>query len=128
MRKGAKGNKNDREERSKMNKMRQIKFTIESGIVGAFKAKCESEGISMTSVIESWMRGRQPTGHLKVKTQTSLQRKKAVAEILDKLNNVLEKHEQYRDSIPGQFTQRYETADEFCGRVSEAIGILEDAL
>jgi esterase/lipase len=108
--------------------MRQIKFTVEEEIVGAFKDKCASEGISMTSVIKSWMSGRQPTGQHKVKTQTSPQRKKAVAEILDKLSEVLEEHERYRDSIPEQFTQRYETADEFCGRVSEAIDILEESL
>jgi hypothetical protein len=108
--------------------MRQIKFSIESDIVVAFKSKCASEGISMTSVIKSWMKNRQPSGYLKVNTKTGPHRKKAVTEIVHKLRDILENHEHYRDSIPEQFTQRHEIADEFCEKLDEAIGILEDAL
>ena len=107
--------------------MTQVKFTIESDIVSTFKARCAAEGVSMTSVIRRWMETRQPVKDIKAKLSTRSGRKNAVTEHISLLNAVLEHEEQYRDLIPEQFAQRYETADHACGQLEEAIGLLEDA-
>jgi esterase/lipase len=105
----------------------QVKFTIESDIVSAFKARCAAEGVSMASVIRLWMATRQPAKDAKAKICTRPGRRRAVAEYIGLLNAVMEKEEQYRDSIPEQFAQRYEAADHACGQLAEAIELLEDA-
>ena len=110
-----------------VNTMTQVKFTIESDIVTAFKAICAAEGVSMTSVIRGWMKTRRPVKAVKVKICTRPGRKTAIKEYIDLLNSVLENEEQYRDLIPEQFTQRYETADHACEQLAEAIELLEDA-
>jgi hypothetical protein len=56
----------------------QIKFTIEAYTVVLFKARCESEGVSMTSVIRQFMVNCQPFKSAKPKTDTRPFRKKAV--------------------------------------------------
>jgi hypothetical protein len=103
----------------------QIKFTIDTGIVVAFKQRCASEGVSMASVVRKWM----AVGGIdaKPRIETVPQRRKAVADMIDLLSDILEIQEQYRDSIPEQFAQRYESADRACGQLAEAINCLEDA-
>jgi hypothetical protein len=105
----------------------QIKFKIDTDIVSAFKARCASGGVSMTSVVRDWMKTRYPVKEVKVKTLTRPERKRAVMTIIGLLNDILENEEYYRDSIPEQFTQRFEDADHFCEKLAEAIGCLEDA-
>ena len=107
--------------------MTQIKFTIESEIVSAFKARCEADGISMASVIRQWMSARQPEKGVKIKAGTRPMRRKAIAEIIVLLNEILENEEQYRDSIPEQFSQRQELSDRACEQLTEAINSLEEA-
>ena len=109
------------------NTMARVKFTLDSGTVSAFKARCMSEGVSMTSAIRQCMRTHQPIRDVKTKTLTRPRRKKAVTEIVSLLSDILEKEEAYRDLIPEQFTQRQEVADQFCERLEEAIACLEDA-
>jgi len=109
------------------NSMEQIKFTIESDIVSAFKARCKSEGVSMTSVIRQYMKTSQPAKGVKIKTDTRPLRRKAVLEIIGLLNGIMQMEEQYRDNIPEQFESRYESADQACEQLSEAISCLEDA-
>ena len=82
----------------------------------------------MTSVIRQWMETRQPTKNTNTKILTRPQRRKTVIKCIALLTDVLEKEEEYRDLIPEQFNQRYETADHFCEKVAEAIECLEDAL
>ena len=107
--------------------MTQVKFTIETDIVSAFKVRCATEGVSMASTIRRWMQGRQPAKDFKVQVSTRGERKKAVARCVCVLNEVLEIETQYRDAIPEQFEQRYETADQACEQLEEAIGLLDDA-
>ena len=109
------------------NKMTQIKFSIDSDIVSVFKARCSSKGISMTSVIRDWMIDRQPTGIIKPHTLSRPKRRRAVAEIIGLLEDVLEREEQYRDSIPEQFAQRYEWSDHACEHIAEAVDSLREA-
>jgi esterase/lipase len=105
----------------------QMKFKINSGIASAFKARCAAEGVSMASVIQEWMITRYPAKGMNTKNLTRQQRKKTVTQLISTLNDVLEHEEQYRDSIPEQFGQRPETADQTCEKLAEAIDCLEEA-
>ena len=109
------------------NMMTQIKFTINSDTVSAFKARCASEGLSMASVISQFMKASQPAKVVKVKTDTRPLRKKAVLEIVGLLDNIMQKESDYRDNIPEQFQSRLEAADRACEQLSQAISYLEDA-
>jgi len=105
----------------------QVKFTIESDIVSAFKARCASEGISMTSVVRGWFSTRHPTRNTSVNTATRYHRRKSVQDMIVLLSIIMDSESEYRDSIPEQFTQRYDAADHACDMLAEAIGSLEDA-
>ena len=109
------------------NRMTQIKFTIESDTVSAFKARCASEGVSMTSVICLWMLSGQPGGATKIKTDTRPHRRKAVAEIIGQLTDIMNREADYRDNIPEHFEQRIDAADHACDQLAEAIAYLDEA-
>ena len=107
--------------------MTQVKFTIDAEIVTAFKAQCESEGVSMASTICRWMKTGQPVKAVKIKMETRRHRRKAVMEIIRLLNAILEEESGYRDNIPEQFEQRVEAADYACDQLADAISSLEEA-
>jgi len=109
------------------NAMVQVKFTIDCDTVSAFKARCASEGVSMTSVIAQFMKACPPVKGIKVKTDTRSLRKKAVQEIVSLLDTIIKKELDYRDNIPEQFQSRFEAADQACEQLSQAISCLEDA-
>ena len=109
------------------NLMEQIKFTIESDTVSAFKARCRIEGVTMTSVIRQYMKSCHPAKGLKFKIDTRPLRRKAVSDIIGLLNGIMQMEEQYRDNIPEQFQSRFESADQACEQLSQAISCLEDA-
>jgi hypothetical protein len=106
--------------------MTQIKFTIDADIVAAFKARCTSTGASMASIIREWMSTQRPIKDSVPKISTRSQRRKAVSEIIGLLNGIFEMEEQYRDSIPEQFAQRYEQSDHTCEQLADAISLLEE--
>ena len=105
----------------------QVKFTIDYDTVAAFKARCASESVSMTSVISKFMKTCKPDKALRVKTDTRPLRKKAVLEIIGLLDDILQKESDYRDNIPEQFQSRQDAADQTCDLLSQAISCLEDA-
>jgi hypothetical protein len=107
--------------------MAQVKFTIDADIVSAFKARCALADVSMASVISQFMKTSQPMKGIKVKINTRPQRKKAVSEYIGFLGDLMYNEEQYRDAIPEQFELRYETADNTCDQLAQAIANLEDA-
>jgi len=107
--------------------MTQVKFTIEDDIVRAFRARCVTEGISMTSAVRDWMKTSHPAKEPKLDTDTRPHRRKAVREIIGLLNDIADREAEYRDNIPEQFAQRYEDADQACNMLSEAISSLEEA-
>jgi hypothetical protein len=107
--------------------MTQIKFTIESNIVAAFKSRCAAEGTSMTAVIRRWMKTCHPSKDPKFGLLTRPQRRKAVQEIIGALNKLAESEGDYRDNIPEAFEQRREAAEHTCENFEEALGYLEDA-
>ena len=108
--------------------MVQVKFTIDSHIVSAFKARCASECVSMASVISQFRITCQPAKSIKVKTDTRPLRKKAVLEIIGLLDSIMQKESDYRDNIPENFQSRRETADQTFEQLSQAISCLKDAL
>jgi hypothetical protein len=105
----------------------QVKFTIESCVVDAFKLRCSDKGISMASVICEWMKTGRPTTSLVLESQTRSLRKKSVMEIIDLLEDIAQNEEDYRDAIPEQFQSRYEVANQACELLNEAISCLQDA-
>ena len=107
--------------------MTQVKFTIESSTVSAFKSRCASEGVSMASAIRQFMSTCRTTKEMKPKTHTRPLRRITVVETISVLNNVLDAEAAYRDDIPWQFAQRYEAADHACEMIEEAIASLEEA-
>jgi hypothetical protein len=109
-------------------KMKQVKFTIEDEIISSFKAKCSSSGVSMTSAIRQFMSNQQAiVKDEKLQTQTRPKRRIAVTRIISLLCKILETEEEYRDSIPEAFTQRYEISEHACEYLSEAINSLDEA-
>jgi len=109
------------------NGMTQIKFTINSDVVSIFRAKCASNGVSMTSVVRKWMVDRRPNKFAELAISSRPERRKAVAAIIGLLGEILKMEESYRNSIPEQFVQRYESSDITCEQVAEAIACLEEA-
>ena len=109
------------------NTVTQVKFTIESDIVSAFKKRCALEGVSMASVIRQYMRNGAPVKHPATKTHTRPCRRKAVDEAIALLNNILNDEYAYYDNIPDQFEQRRGAAEHTCEKLSEAIGCLGEA-
>jgi hypothetical protein len=106
----------------------QVKFTVEAGIVSAFKTRCAAHGVSMASVVAQFMETfRQPVKATKIKVDTRTHRKKAVSEYIGLLEHILQMEEQYRDAIPENFEARYESADYSCEQLAQAISYLEDA-
>lgn len=107
--------------------VRQVKFTIESDVVSAFKARCAVANISMASALRKWMKTYNPAKEVKANPATRPHRRKAVLEIIDRLNEISSMEEDYRDNIPEQFAQRREYAESSCERIAEAIALLEEA-
>ena len=106
--------------------MVQVKFTIESDIVSSFKSRCASQGVSMASAISRFMESAQPSKATKPKISTRPQRKKALAEYIRFLEELMGMEEQYRDGIPENFSSRIESADYSCNQLSEGISCLEE--
>ena len=109
------------------NAMTQVKFTIESDIVAAFKSRCVAEGVSMASEVREWMKSRNPAKEVRTKHHARPHRRKAVREIIALLNDIMELEADYRDNIPEHFSQRHEAADNACELLAEAITCLETA-
>ena len=107
--------------------MTQIKFTIDAGVVSAFKARCKSQGVSMTSVISQFMKTNRPVNCIKVKADTRQQRKETVLRLIGSIESIMQMEERYRDSIPEQFESRIDTADRTCEQLAQAVSCLEEA-
>jgi len=107
--------------------MTQIKFTLESDIVAAFKARCIAEGISMTAATRHWMVESRPSKNAGANVSTRPNRRKAVQDIIGLLAVIMDSEAEYRDSIPEQFAQRFEAAELACDMLAEAINCLEEA-
>ena len=105
----------------------QCKFTVNADIASAFKTRCVSKGISMASVIQGFMKDCRPAKGAAEVLATRPHRRKAVFEIIELLNRIMELETGYCENIPEQFYQRREAAEHTCGQLSDAIACLEDA-
>jgi len=105
----------------------QCKFTVNADIAATFKARCASEGASMASVIQGFMKDCRPTKGAAEVLSTRLHRRTAVSEIIGLLNRIMEFEAGYCENIPEQFYQRREAAEHTCDQLSDAIVSLEDA-
>jgi len=108
-------------------KMTQVKFTIESGIVAAFKARCASEGVSMAAAARQWMKGPPLAKASMPNIDTRPHRRKTALEITALLESVLQAEQDYRDAIPEAFQSRRESAECACDGLERAIECLENA-
>jgi len=105
----------------------QVKFTIDSDIVADFKARCASQGCSMTAAVRRFMSEFAPITPASPNFDTRPHRKAAVADIVQSLLSLLRSEESYRDAIPEQFTSRFDAADNSCDCLEQAISCLQDA-
>ncbi|MDR1319813.1 MAG: hypothetical protein LBK56_00045 [Gracilibacteraceae bacterium] len=112
----------------------QVKIYAEPELATAFKALCEKSGTSMTAELSAYMRKRlrlkEPTLSTGSRTETDKRwrRKAIVREMIDRLENVCDAEESYRDSIPENLSggPLAEAADEAVSKLTEAIEILSD--
>jgi len=109
------------------NEMTQVKFTIEASIVAAFKTRCESEGVSMTSVIRQWMISGKPTKNARINIDTRPHRRKTVQEVVALLESLLQQETDYCDAIPEVFETRRASAEWACEQLETAIDCLTEA-
>jgi hypothetical protein len=107
--------------------MTQIKFTIESGIVSAFKARCAVSGISMAEAARQWMKSDRPTRGVKARVDTRPHRRRAVEDAIRLLEMVLQAEQDYRDAIPEVFQSRLDSAGSACEELEQAIECLGNA-
>jgi len=106
----------------------QVKFTIESEIVSAFKVRCAAEGVSMASVIRQWMTAALPSKDASTaRVDTRPHRRKAVMEAAAFLETVLQAEQCYRGAIPESFQSRIDSAETACEALEQAIECLEGA-
>ena len=107
--------------------MTQVKFTIESDIVAAFKSHCAGQSVSMASEIRLFMNNCRPNKNALARIDSRPYRRKTVSDMIGLLISIADMESKYRDNIPEQFAQRYDAADRACDALDEAISSLKDA-
>jgi hypothetical protein len=94
---------NESKQRWNASRYVQVKFSIEPELAAAFKAKCESEGVSMASEISRFM--SQKTGvsrcarSIKDPYVTRPQRRKALQALLNELESIKDAEQSYCEAI-----------------------------
>jgi hypothetical protein len=118
-----------------MAELRQLKIWAASALVAAFKARCASEGASMSSALSSHMescvdpRARVCREASVRPIATRGERRQEVRRITARLAEILEREERYRDAIPEnlQGGTAYEAAGESVDLLSQTIDLLHEA-
>jgi len=111
----------------------QVKISVPPELAAAFKAKCETDGVSMASQISRFM-GEQTSGRRLVKPsknpyETRPQRRKALSVIISQLDAILDAEQCYLDNIPEnlQSSRFYDAAELSVSALVEALLTLNDA-
>jgi len=78
----------------------QVKFRVDSGIASGFKARCDAEGVTMSSVISRLMGTCRQVRSPDIKSGNRSRRGKAVADITALLCGILHEEEACADAIP----------------------------
>lgn len=115
---------------------KQIKADVPPELADEFRAACTASGEPVRQVLLRLISGyaRAPQNAKKAVRiepdySTRGKRRKAAAEILDQLTELLEAEEAYRDNIPEnlQGSIRYEAAEQAVESLTEAVSALEGA-
>ena len=111
----------------------QIKVSTKPEIAAAFKAACETAGVSMASVLSKFMEDYAAAPAKKAAPQvpvdTRRQRRNAMKSLLATLERIRDAEESYRDNIPENLSggSAYGVADECVSVLSEGFDVLETA-
>ena len=112
---------------------KQINIAVRPELAEAFRVACEQAGIPMREALITLM-----TGFVKIPVSPSKKRdkgytdrgnrRKAVADIIKRLEMIRDAEEQYKLNIPENLvnSSRYESAEQAVEALDEAIGILQD--
>ena len=109
----------------------QVKVSVQPEIAEAFKMKCQADGVSMASEIAHFMRERcdkpHPPKHT-IKVVTRQQRRKALDELVQKLEAIKEAESQYMENIPENLRNsiRYEAAAQSMQALQDAVDSLNE--
>lgn len=110
----------------------QVKVSVDPGIASAFKAACETAGVSMAGKVSQFMAG-YGTAAVKRKpassgdTSTRRKRRGAVAEIIARMKDIRDAEAFSHGNVPENLTgaDAYETTEDIISAIEEAIELLE---
>jgi hypothetical protein len=105
----------------------QVKVSVAPDIAAAFKAKCQHNGVSMTSEISRFMSAENPTDPTPFNSRQK--RRKALRGILDTLSNIRDAEQRYQDNIPQnlQNSKLYDAAENAISVLQDSIDLLSEA-
>ena len=109
---------------------KQVKITVEAKLAETFKSACISTNTSMAGVLTEYMaKYSKSTQEKKPKPSlsTKRQRRNAIEIIVQKLEQIKESEEEYKERIPEnlQISAVYETAEQWIEMLDEAIELLD---
>jgi hypothetical protein len=119
------------EQRDNGNYCKQVKVSVATEVASAFKAKCDTTGVSMASVLSQFMAEYVDTAPAKRKLSpdysTKRHRRAAVRKLVGQLELIRCHEEQYRDNIPENLrsSAAFDAAEEFVSCINEAIDALD---
>ena len=109
--------------------LKQVKVSVSQDIADAFKKMCVAKNVSMASVITEFMADFSKTAANKNESKDYATRRKrriALNAVINQLEQIKNREEQYRDNIPEnlQGSVVFETAEQCISYLDEAIEIL----
>jgi hypothetical protein len=124
---------NESKQRWNASRYVQVKVSVEPELATAFKAKCESEGVSMASEISRFM--SQKTGvsrsvrPVKDPYATRPQRRKAFQATLKEIEAFMDAEQGYVDNFPANLrnSERYDAAEHTVSVLEEGLSVLSEA-
>jgi hypothetical protein len=116
-----------------MLRRKQLKVSIDAKLVAAFKADCDTEGVSMAARIAALIRAEVASPPVAPPVRPSLltrrQRRQAARRCAKEAERILDAEEAYRERIPENLSggEAYCAADEAAAALSEAAELLYEA-
>jgi protein-tyrosine-phosphatase len=111
----------------------QVKISADPSLAAAYKAVLAKESVSMAKDISEYMKKRireKPSAACdKVRVLTRQERRKAVAILIERLEEIKSAEEAYMDRIPENLSgsKRYEDAETALSKMDDAIEALLEA-
>jgi hypothetical protein len=106
----------------------QIKISVPPATAVAFKAACSEAGVSMASEIKNFMEGRvKKLRSEAIDTATRRKRRHELADVLTRLNLILEAERQSLDNTPENLrnSTQYEVTEEIVEHLEEIIDLCD---